>query len=370
MKALKLGLVAALALPSAALAQAPASEEARLEPVWQKLDANKDGKVMLDELPPPMAGAMRRSDLNGDGAITVAEYVAFDHDPGGSARTPLSDNVRFVPELNYAGTSDWRQTLDVYLPKKAAVPGPLPVVVFVHGGGWTTGSKHMNRSQAIALAQGGRYAAVSINYRLAWQSRWPAQINDVKAAVRWVRGNAARYGLDPKRICASGASAGGHLVGLLGTSGGIAAVEGRLGTHLRQSSRVQCVIDIMGPADLANLDRASGPASPINLMLGGSASEKPDVARQASPVSFVDRSDPPFLLIHGTADPVVSYQESVKFDAALRGAGVPVLFQTVEGGGHGDFGAALPQVFERQRLFLERVFYDPAIVVPIDPLKK
>lgn len=370
MNVLKLGFMAALALPCVALAQASASEEARLRPAWQKLDANKDGKVTLDELPAPMAGGMRRSDLDGDGAISVAEYVAFDHDPAGSARTPLSDNVRFVGNANYAGTDDWRQTLDVYLPKKAAVPGPLPVLVYVHGGGWTTGSKHMNRSQAIALAQTGRYAAVSINYRLGWQTQWPAQINDVKAAIRWVRGNAARYGFDPKRICASGASAGGHLVGLLGTSGGVAALEGRLGAHVRQSSRVQCVIDTMGPADLANLDRASGPGSPIRLMLGGTPAEKPEMARLASPVSFVGKSDPPFLLVHGTADPVVSYQESVKFEAALRAAGVPVLFQTIEGGGHGDFGAALPKVFERQRLFLEKNLYDPSVLVPTDTLMK
>lgn len=370
MKFLRYGLISLAALSGVTSAHAQADEEARLRPQWEKLDANKDGKVTLAELPPMMAGAMRRSDIDGNGEISLAEYVRFDHDPAGASRMPLSDNVRLISDLPYAGTTDWRQTLDVYLPKNPSVKGPLPVIAYVHGGGWTTGSKDMARSQMMSLVQTGRYAAVSINYRLAWQSRWPAQINDVKAAIRWIRGNAPQYGFDPKRICASGSSAGGHLVGELGTTGGVASVEGTLGGYRRQSSRVQCVVDMMGPADLVNLDRVGGGNSPIVLMLGGTAAEKPELARNASPIAFVDRSDPPFLLIHGSKDPTVPYTESVKMEAALRAAGVPVLFQTVEGGGHGDFGTALPAVAERTRLFFEKMFYDPKIEVPTDTLKR
>lgn len=372
MNALKFGLVSLAALACAGTAQAQANEETRLRPQWEKLDANKDGKVVLSELPPMQAGAMRRSDIDGNGEISLAEYVRFDHDPAGASRMPLSDNVRLIADLPYAGTTDWRQTLDVYLPKNPTVKGPLPVIAYVHGGGWTTGSKDMARSQMMSLVQTGRYAAVSINYRLAWQSQWPAQINDVKAAIRWIRGNAAQYGFDPKRICASGSSAGGHLVGELGTTGGVASVEGALGRYRNQSSRVQCVVDMMGPADLAAMGREGTPAlpSPIELMLGGKVADKAAAARNASPLTFIDRSDPPFLLIHGSKDPVVPYAESVKMEAALRAAGVPVLFQTVEGGGHGDFGAAQAPVAERTRLFFEQQFYDPKIVVPTDTLKR
>jgi acetyl esterase/lipase len=365
MRLLWIGLAS---LAAVSTAQAQSTEEVRLKPKWQALDADHDGKVTLAELPPMLAGGLRRSDIDGDGAISLTEYVAFDHDPAGAARMPLPDNVRLVADLPYAGTADPRQSLDVYLPKHPTVPGPLPVIAYVHGGGWMTGSKEMARSQVMALVNSGRYAAVSIAYRLAWQVPWPAQIFDVKAGVRWIRGNAAQYGFDPKRICALGPSAGGHLVSELGTTGGVASVEGTLGRYGKQSSRVQCVIDMLGPIDLAHLDRPSRPGEPsgLELMLGSSA----DAARNASPNTFIDPKDPPFLIIHGTKDPQVPYQEAVKFDAALRAAGVPVLFQTVEGGGHGDFGKAQAPVADRMRLFLEQQFYDSKTVVPTDTLTK
>lgn len=377
MNAFKLGLISLAALSFGTLsfgaaAHAQSSDETRLRPKWQALDANHDGKVTLAELPPQQAAMMRRLDLDGDGAVSLAEYAQNDLDPGQASRLPVPDNVRIVSNLAYANTTDPRQQVDVYLPKKPSVSGPLPVIAYVHGGGWMTGSKVMARSQVMALVDSGRYAAVSIGYRLAWQAPWPAQIHDVKAGIRWIRGNAAQYGFDPKRICATGSSAGGHLVGELGLTGGVASTEGTLGRYRNQSSRVQCVVDMMGPADLVHMDREGTSAEPsgLELLLGGRVADKPEVARNASPILFADPSDPPFLLIHGTKDPTVNYQESVKLAAALRAAGVPVLFQTVEGGGHGMFGNAAPAVAERTRLFFEQNLYDKTIQVPTDTLQK
>lgn len=372
MRAVGLGAIslAALSLATAAHGQSP--DEVRLKPKWEALDTNKDGKVTLGELHPIQAMSMKQSDRDNDGAISLAEYVDFDLDPGGSGRLPLLANVKLTTDVAYAGTRDPRQRLDIYLPKRASVRGPLPVIAYVHGGAWMVGSKVMARSQVMPLVDSGRYAAVSIGYRLSWQDPWPAQIDDVKAAISWIRANARQYGFDSNRICAMGASVGGHLVAKLGLTNGVAAAEGRLGPNLPQSSRVQCVIDEFGPVDLQNADGGplGGRASPIDLLLGGKPSEKPEAARSASPILDVDATDPPFLIIHGTKDPLVKYQDSVRLDAALRQAGVPVLFQTVEGGGHGDFGSANVAVAERIRLFLERNFYDRTTRVPTDTLTK
>jgi acetyl esterase/lipase len=362
-------LLAALSAGTAVYAADP--DEARLKPRWEALDANHDGKVMLEELG-PRGAAMKRADVDGDGALSLSEYVGFDHDPGGAGRMPVPDNVRIITDLPYAATSDPRQMVDVFVPKKPSVKGPLPVIAYVHGGGWSTGHRVMGRAQLMNLVNSGRYAAVSIGYRLSWQAPWPAQIHDVKAGIRWVRANAAKYGFDPKRICAFGPSAGGHLVAQLGTTNGDAAAEGKIGNNLRQSSNVQCVIDMMGPTDLRSraASGVGGGDSATMPLLGGKASDKPQLAADASPLTHVDRSDVPFLIIHGTKDPVVNFQQSVELDKALRQAGVPVIFIPVEGGGHGDFGAATAQLEPIFRAFLEKNFYDPSVKVPSEALKR
>lgn len=355
-----------VSLAPAANAQPQVADQVRLRPQWQALDANKDGKVTLAEVPPMLAASLQKSDADKDGVITLDEYVAFDLDPVGAGRVPLGTNVRLIEDIAYAGTGDPRQRVDIYLPKKATVRGPLPVIAYIHGGGWAVGSKIMARPSVMDLVNSGRYAAVSIGYRLSWQDKWPAQIYDVKAATRWIRANAKQYGFDPKRICAMGDSAGGHLAAQLGVTSGEASAEGSIGDNLGRSSKVQCVVDMFGPSDLTHF----GLPGILTTLLGGTVAEKGDVARDASPISHVDASDPPFLIIQGTKDPLVNYQQSVSLDAALRKAGVPVFFQTVEGGGHGDFGSASPEIAKRIRAFLEHNFYDPAVPVPTDVLHK
>jgi acetyl esterase/lipase len=355
----------AFAAPAAVVASAFKSDEDRLQPVWEALDKDKDGKVVLTELQPLMFYSLKPHDANRDGAISLAEYVGFDLDPNREGQVPLGDNVKLVANLDYAGTGDPRQALDIYLPKTPSVSGPLPVLAYVHGGGWSIGSKIMGRDQTMGLANSGRYAVISIGYRLSWQDSWPAQIDDAKAAIRWIRANAKEYGLDPNRICAMGVSAGGQIVSKLGLTNGVAENEGKVGRNLRQSSEVKCVISEASPTDM----RPVPAGAPGMDALLGAGPDRVIATRSASPVLDISAGDPPFLIIHGNKDPIVPYQQAMEFEAALRAAGVPVLFQTVDGGGHGGFTGLWPVINDRIRLFLERNLYDPSTQVPTDTLR-
>jgi len=185
---------------------------------------------------------------------------------------------------------------------------PLPVILWIHGGGWSKGRKEQH-SPAISFLNDG-YAVASIEYRLSGEAPFPAQIEDCKAAVRWLRANAAKYNLDADRIGAWGHSAGGHLSALLGTSGGVQELEGN-GDNMSYSSRVQAVCDVSGPADLLRLYHDASDASTgtrpkatsyIDALLGGPAEQNKTKAMAASPITYVSKDDPPFLIIHGEND--------------------------------------------------------------------
>jgi acetyl esterase/lipase len=176
----------------------------------------------------------------------------------------------------------------------------------------------------------------SINYRLSGEAVFPAQIEDCKAAVRWLRAHAAMYRLDPNHFAAWGASAGGLLAAMLGTTGNIRDFD--VGENLAFSSRVQAVADFFGPIDLTRLRPASmGAGSVESRFIGCTIKDNPNKARRASPISYVTKDCPPFLVVHGDADPIVPYTQSVLLTAALNGAGVPVTFYTVKGAKHGGF---------------------------------
>jgi acetyl esterase/lipase len=345
-------------------------DETRLATKWQSLDADGDGAVSLAELHPIQARVMSAHDTDGDGNISLAEYVSYDRDPGNAANVTIPDGIELIEDLPYAATSDPRQRLDLFLPGEPTAGKPLPVIAYIHGGGWQMGSKVMARHQMIPLVATGRFAAVSIGYRLSWQSTWPAQIHDVKAGIRWVRANADKYGLDPSRICAFGPSAGGHLAAMLGTTNGVGSLEGDLGQHVDQASDVLCAVDFFGPTELRNRDARDHPGEPSTTtkLLGAAPADVPDLAASASPVYHVDGEDVPFLIVHGTRDPLVEYSQSELLAAALREAGVPATFVTVKGGGHGDFAAVFPELNARVAAFLEKHFYDATIEVPADAI--
>ncbi len=260
-------------------------------------------------------------------------------------------NITAVRDLNYAGTEEPRQTLDIYVPKTPPAK-PLPLLVFIHGGGWEAGSK--NDAGAIyALINDGAFIGASINYRLTDKGIFPAQIHDCKAAIRWLRAHARDYGIDKDKIGVFGISAGGHLVSLLGTSGGVAEIEGTVGGNLDQSSRVNCVIDFCGPADFptfpgkGSIIDSEKPGTAVTKLFGGPMSQHMDLARAASPVTYITKDDPPFLIIHGTKDPLVPYEQAVELNKSLHDAGVSATLLTGTGGGHVFFSAELVKDMRR-----------------------
>ena len=223
-----------------------------------------------------------------------------------------------------------------------------------------------------ALAAGGDYVAATINYRLTREAAWPAQIHDCKAAIRFLRGNAAEYGIDPGRIGVIGISAGGHLVSMLGTSGGVSSLEGELGAFPGASSRVQCVVNFFGPTNfLSFYGKDTTPArirdaDMIGPLLGR---EEPVVlanAKAASPVSWVSEDDAPFLTAHGTKDRLVPYAQAQEIDGALTRAGVESHLIEMTGAGHG-FDS--PDLNRRIKLFLDKHLYGRPAEIPEDPIR-
>jgi acetyl esterase/lipase len=208
----------------------------------------------------------------------------------------------------------------------------LPAVIYIHGGGWIQGSN--KEGPVVELAQAGYFAA-SIEYRLSNVAKWPAQIQDCKLGVRWLRANAAKYHVDPNRIGAWGASAGGHLVDCLGTMAGEKEFEGD-GGYPGVSSAVQAVVDYFGPTNFT----LSGPIPPNVIALlvglfGVTRSENLELWKSGSPFFYVKAGDPPFLIVQGDSDNVVPMAQSITFDEALAKAGVPHQLIIVKNAGHG-----------------------------------
>jgi len=253
------------------------------------------------------------------------------------AQDPPAVPPGYLLERNvvYANADGFELLLDIAYPKQTEPR--RPAVVQIHGGGWRNGSK--SSVAALSYARMG-YVGVSINYRLSGDAPFPAGVHDCKAAIRWVRANASKYGIEADHIGVIGGSAGGHLVALLGTSGGDSYLEGDLG-NLEHSSRVQCVIDEWGPTDFLRMDDASGrinhrgPNSPESLWIGGQITKLPEQVKRANPITYVDAKDPPVLLIHGEEDRTVIINQSELFYAALQAADVESEFVRVKNGGHG-----------------------------------
>jgi acetyl esterase/lipase len=268
---------------------------------------------------------------------------------------PVPPGVEVIRDIEYARAGGTRLLLDLYLPSAAkTAKTPPALLVWIHGGGWRSGTK--DRCPLAHQAARG-YAVASVEYRLSPVAPFPAQIEDCKAAIRFLRANAAKYNFDPRRIGVAGSSAGGHLSALLGTSGGVKDLEGDLG-HADQSSRVQAVCDFCGPVDLLKLAEhaerlraaatgtqpreGSGPGTNAQLavtgLLGGPAAEKKDLAVKANPATYASADDPPFLIIHGENDRLVPLEQSQILHDALKAKGVDVQLIAVPNAGHGMAG--------------------------------
>ena len=274
-----------------------------------------------------------------EGFFTSQKLIDFtiEHAKAGAKDTlprkliPAPEGVDVLRDITFATVDEQKLQLDLYRPKEAT--GKLPVVVWVHGGGWKNGSK--DRCPAAWLATHG-FAVASIDYRLTHQAQWPAQIDDCRAAVRWLRENAGTLNLNPDRIGAWGSSAGGHLVALLGTLD----AQGSQKT----SSQVQAVCDWFGPTDLLTMPpntisetRTEADIAESNgaKLLGSTVRDVPELAKQASALYQVSKDDPPFLIMHGEKDPGVPLSQSQRLHEKLLTAGAQSKLQVVTGAGHG-----------------------------------
>ncbi len=235
--------------------------------------------------------------------------------------------------------------MDVYYP--ASLAAPVPAVVYIHGGGWSSGDKRQG-AELFGSLVAADFVVVSLNYRLAPEFPYPAQIQDVKCAVRSLRANAAAHGVDPARIGAAGTSAGAHLAALLGVTD---VMEGwDTGEYLEQSSKVAAVVDFFGPMDLTQ--PFPGIASAIGEQVFGAVSADDNVLVEASPVTYVTPDDAPVLIIHGAADEFVPASQSQRMYDALTAAGVPAELVLVENGRHAFIAEAYPVQPSRAALAL------------------
>jgi len=293
---------------------------------------------------PPNSGAHMRARLLFFVAFQITTCHAWSQSetaPAAKPRRPLPKGIRVIADLEYVAGGHARQKLDLYLPEKAI--GPLPVVLWVHGGGWRGGDKA--NPPALVLAAKG-FAVASMNYRLSQHAVFPAQIHDCKAAVRWLRAHSAEHGLDPARIGAWGSSAGGHLVALLGTTNGLNDLEGSEGVQ-DQSSDVQAVVDWFGPTDLLTV----GKKDTRSQLIGGDPQEIPDKARRASPMNYVSAKACPMLIMHGDQDKTVPISQSETFASALRKSGADATFAVVPGATHGAGKFSSPEVLGQVEAF-------------------
>lgn len=253
-------------------------------------------------------------------------------------------------DIEYARVGHLSLKLDLHMPKEANPP----LVIYVHGGGWGSGSKaDMPLAGLVDLG----FAVASVDYRLSNQAPFPAQIHDIKAAIRFLRAKHGELHIRTDRIGITGSSAGGHLAALVGVTNGNEALEGSEGDHLDQSSDVQAIVSFFGASNLQTIlsqstERGLKMRVPaLQLLLGGQPDEKPDLARLASPVFHVDAADPPLLLIHGDADPQMPPEQSDELAQAYRKARLKVQHVVLPGSVHGG-----KEFYDRQRLGIVQEF--------------
>lgn len=283
--------------------------------------------------------------------------------------------VRVEKDIEYVAGGDPSQRLDLYLPDQPPEK-PLPLIVWVHGGGWRGG----NKAGCPAAAFVGRgYIAASVEYRFSNKALFPAQIQDCQAAIRWLRANAQKYGMDPSHVGAWGSSAGGHLVSLLGTAGGTKAFP-PVGGNEDQSDRVQAVCDVYGPADfntvmqqatndttVRNIFNFNTHSDSYSALIGIPLGSDKAKGEAVSPVHHVSSDDPPFLILHGTKDAVVPYAQSEQFHAALKAKNVPALLQRFPGSGHGGPAFSKPAVNKLIQTFFDKHLKGADITIELIP---
>jgi acetyl esterase/lipase len=249
----------------------------------------------------------------------------------------VPDSVTFLPGIEFANPDNQHLQLDLAMPKLPS--SPRPVVLCIHGGGFRAGKRDGYDKLCLTLAEHG-YVAATLTYRLAPAYPYPAAVLDCKAAVRWLRANAKEYHIDPSRIGVTGGSAGGHLAQFLGVTNGVAAFDGE--GNREHSSDVSCVVNYYGPSDFTkSYGKSVDAAEVLPLFFGGALDTKLKEHVQGSPLYWVTPNAVPTLIVHGTEDKFVNYEQAQWMEAKLKAAQVEVQLLTLEGAGHGFKGADL-----------------------------
>lgn len=240
--------------------------------------------------------------------------------------------VRIETGIEYTNPDNQHLQLNIARPVKQE--GLRPAIICIHGGGFRAGKRDSYDALCVKLAQEG-FVALTISYRLAPKYQFPAAIHDTKAAVRWVRANAAKYGIDPNRIGVTGGSAGGHLVQFLGVTGDVKEFEGD-GGNPDQSSKVTCVVNVYGPSDFTkSYGKSVDAAQVLPLFLGGNLETAKLAHIRSSPLNWVTPNAAPTLFIHGTEDKYVAHEQAVWIHDRLKSAGVDTELLLLQGAGHG-----------------------------------
>ncbi len=272
-------------------------------------------------------------------------------------RAMAADAMRHLVDVSYAQVGAQAMRLDLHLPTDKAAP----LVVYLHGGAWRDGNK--TQYPEFLVAHG--FAVASVEFRSSTVARFPANVHDIKAAVRFLRAKAREYGYSAERIAISGASSGGHLAALVGTTNGVLELEGNEGEFVKESSAVQAIVSWYGASNLNTILAQSTPFGlsvrepALRQLLGGLPEEVPGLARLASPIEHLDARDPPALLMHGDQDRQMPVNQLLEFEGAYRRAGLSVETFIVHGAGHGGAAFFSGEAAERAVVFLQRTIGKP-----------
>jgi acetyl esterase/lipase len=272
-----------------------------------------------------------------------------------SSGPSVPEGVKYERDVQHGTGGGLPLLLDIAYPAKGEAPRAC--IVVIHGGGWRGGNFKQHVPQILQFAERG-FVAATIQYRLVPQGRFPAQVEDVKCAVRFLRANSDKYRIDPERIGAVGFSAGAHLSMLLGTMDSKDGLEGE-GGHGDQSSKVQAVVGFFGPTDLSQGDFPEEVHDILEGFLGTTREKGPDLFKAASPVTYVDSGDAPLLIYHGTKDRLVPWNQAVLMTDALTKAGVTGRVELLVGADHGWGGAELARTLDGTLAFFGQQLKQP-----------
>ncbi len=342
--------------PLFAQEQSENRNQSAAERFFARNDKNKDGKLSREEFPERQRRLFEQIDTDKDGFVTLEEDIFYRNNRRRNT-VNIPEGVTVHRDLIYGRVGERELPLDLYLPPDTS--SAVPVVIWVHGGGWRGGSKG-NGGRALNMTKRG-FAVVDVEYRLSGEALFPAQIEDCKIAVRWVRANAKKYNLDPDRIGAWGSSAGGHLVAMMGLTHDENVFE--TDDHSQYSSQVQVICNWFGPTDFLRMNDFEGRIdhdaadSPESRLIGGPIQDNKEKVAAANPITYVSKNDPPMLIMHGEKDQSVPYNQSELLYAAMQKVGLDVTLYKVVNADHGFRNATqddAASLFEMSAQFLEK----------------